>query len=593
MNKKTNNKFFTLFLIIFLLFVCNVKANITKRAYITATCNVRTGPGTQNNRLTSAYRGHIYNLVEDKVYKDTNNHKNCDGDWYQIYFNGVAKGYVCGDHVEVVSSYSEDGVEPVSDCEKEMSNLGFPSTYWGGLCQMKEKHPNWEFVPKVTNLKWQDVIESESPCGWNLIYGNAANEGFIDHTCKSYDSGYVGILPSGVAYYMDPRNFLSEATVFQFLSLNYDDRFKDNYVQGAKSIINGAMFYQYHLGLNTDLSVEINNVGKELNVSPIFTATRMFQELGSKDSLYNLYSGVYDGYNKEYYGYYNFYNFGVSDSCVQEYGTTFCGLDYAKKEFKDKNGNVTKKPWNSVQEAIKGGMDQIARHYVGNNQYTIYYQKFNVIGSNRFNHQYQTNIVGPSSESVTTFKAYENLGIINANFKFEIPLYLEMNATIDNSAGGAVDDKDNQSNPSSMAISTIITSSGYRYSSKYISNIAPGTDVNTIKSTIEAVGGNSTVTIMDKEGNEVKDGQIGTGYKVSIKNQDSTEILDVVIKGDTSGDGKIDALDLLQVQKNILGAYNLEGAYNAAGDTSGDGKIDALDLLQVQKSILGAYDINQ
>ena len=50
---------------------------------------------------------------------------------------------------------------------------------------------------------------------------------------------------------------------------------------------------------------------------------------------------------------------------------------------------------------------------------------------------------------------------------------------------------------------------------------------------------------------------------------------------------------LLQVQKNILGTYNLSGAYNLAGDTSGDGVINALDLAQVQKNILGTYNIVQ
>ena len=586
-------RYYFLILIIFLCFMSGVKADKTIRAYITSSCNVRTGPGTQNSRLTSAQRGHIYNLVDAKVYKDTNKHKDCTKDWYQIYFNGVSAGYVCEDHVELVESHSNDDVEPVTDCEKAMSDLGFPSSYWGGLCQIKTKHSNWDFVPKVTNLKWQDVIEAESPCGWNLIYGSKANEGFIDHTCKSYDSGYVGILPKGIAYYMDPRNFLSEATLFQFLSLKYDDRFKDNYVAGSKSILEGAMFYKYHLGLNNDLSVVINDVGQSLGVSPIFTSTRMLQELGSKDSLYNLYSGVYEGNDKEYYGYYNFYNFGVSDSCVQDMGTTLCGLKYAKREIKDNQGNVIKAPWNSVDAAVKGGMDQIAKYYVNNNQYTTYYQKFNIIGSNPFTHQYQTNIAGPSSESDITFKAYENLGIIDANFKFEIPIYLNMDATIDNTSGGAVEDTEEPAKPSSMPISTIVTSSGYRYSSKYIGNINPGTEVKVVKSSLEAVGGNNTIIVMDKNGNEVSEGIIGTGFKVSINNQSTTEVLDVVIKGDTSGDGKIDALDLLQVQKNILGTYNLEGAYKEAGETSGDGVINALDLLQVQKSILGTYSIVQ
>ena len=42
---------------------------------------------------------------------------------------------------------------------------------------------------------------------------------------------------------------------------------------------------------------------------------------------------------------------------------------------------------------------------------------------------------------------------------------------------------------------------------------------------------------------------------------------------------------------SILGSYELKSSYKLAGDTSGDGEINALDLLQVQKNILGSYEI--
>ncbi len=50
---------------------------------------------------------------------------------------------------------------------------------------------------------------------------------------------------------------------------------------------------------------------------------------------------------------------------------------------------------------------------------------------------------------------------------------------------------------------------------------------------------------------------------------------------------------MLQVQKSILGSYDLTEEQKKAGDASGDGKINALDLLQIQKSILGSYEIKQ
>ena len=58
-----------------------------------------------------------------------------------------------------------------------------------------------------------------------------------------------------------------------------------------------------------------------------------------------------------------------------------------------------------------------------------------------------------------------------------------------------------------------------------------------------------------------------------------------------SGDGKVNALDLLQMQKSILGQKSLNGSYSQAADVSGDGKVNALDLLQVQKNILGQKEL--
>ena len=559
----------------------------TARAYILDQgANVRTGPGTQNSRLTSLGKGSYYNLVEDRTYADTNNYYNCNSDWYQIYYNGTATGYVCGDHVEVVRSYSTDDVAPTTACEVEMSNLGFPSSYWGGLCNLKEKHPNWQFVPLKINYDWSYIIEEESACGTNLIYGSDANSGFIDSSCTAYDSGYVGITRTGVAYYMDPRNFLSDRFVFQFEALNYDNNFSSLYNSAVVSIINNADFYTYHLNKGTNLADLIVSSGSSLNVSPIFTASRILQELGNGTSLYNLYSGVYEGYNNAYYGYYNFFNFGVSDSCVQQYGTAYCGLSYAARE------NIN---WNSPSAAINGGISQIANNYIANNQNTGYLQKFNVNQSNPSaiaTHQYMTNVAAPSSESATTYKTYSDLGILESSFIFYIPVYNNMDATITNSPGGAVDTPDD-SKPSSLPISTIITSSGYKYQSGYISGIAVGSDVATLKSTIESVGGSSTVTVYNAAGSIVNSGTLATGFKVVVNNSSTVETLEVVIKGDTSGDGVINALDLLQVQKYILGTYNLTGVYAIAGETSGDGAINALDLLQVQKSILGTYNIVQ
>ena len=383
---------------------------------------------------------------------------------------------------------------------------------------------------------------------------------------------------------MDPRNSFTEKYLFQFLDQSYDKLLENDYPNAVETILNGTDFYAYHLNLGNNLK-DIVIGGSIDKASPIAIASKMRIELGVGTSLENLYKGVYDGYDKMYLDYYNFFNFGVSDSCVSQYGTTYCGLNYAYKS-----------GWKGLEVAIKGGINQFSGGYILKDQYTGYLQKFNVatkIEGALFGHQYMTNLAGAMSESSTAYNAYNKNNLLGLNLTFKIPVYNKMDATIINSGNGAVDNGDDKPAPSTIPISTIVTSSGYRYTSKYISNIAVGTDVSAVKSAIEAVGGNATVAILDAKENVKTSGVIATGDKVSINNQSETEVLEVIIKGDTSGDGVINALDLLQVQKNILGTYTLTGAYLEAADTSKDGVVNALDLLQVQKNILGTFEIEQ
>lgn len=580
---------YILCLILLVIFIDNVSAaSYTYRARILYNnTNLRPDPGgVDGTRLGLLDANDYYNLVSDKLYDDINNHKRCKGGWYNItYYTGV-DGYVCSDDIELIKSYSKDDETASTACEKEMAELGFPSSYWGGLCSLKEKHPTWQFQAVNTNLDWAYAILRESDCGVNYIHNKTYDQTFFDPTCTSTSpGGYIAPSQKALAYYMDPRNFFTEKYMFQFLDQAYDSNLDTIYLPAVLGMIEKADFYLYHKNLGTNLDEMIYNSGKAHAVSPIFIGARIANELGSGTSLYNLYSGIFqdEKYGTQYLGYYNFFNFGVTDSCVQENGTTYCGLNYAQK-----------KGWNSVENAINGGVSQLANSYIGKGQYTGYFQKYNVVPtvpSQIFAHQYMTNVAAPISESKQNYNAYSRKNLLESNFVFKVPVYLNMAETITNGNSGAVDEEE-KPKPSSIPIHTIVTSSGYRYQTGYISNILPGTDANTLKSALEAVSGGGSVIITNKNGEEIT-GILGTGNKVTINNLTTTEVLEVIIKGDTSGDGVINALDLLQVQKNILGTYNLEGAHNYAADTSKDGVINALDLLQIQKSILGTYTIEQ
>ena len=424
--------------------------------------NLRNNPGgTDNSRLGLLSKNDYYVLKDDKLYPDENNHNNCKGDWYYMtYYTGL-DGYVCSDDVELIVSYSTDDVEPATECEKALSEAGFPSSYWGGLCSLKEKHPSWNFQPIKIDMDWSYVVERESECTKNYIYKGVYDKTFLDETCTATSpGGYVAPSQTGVAYYMDPRNSFTEKYLFQFLDQSYDKLLEQNYPSAVETILSGAEFNNYHLNLGNNLK-DIIIGGSIDKASPIAIASKIRIELGVGTSLENLYKGVYDGYDNMYLDYYNFFNFGVTDNCVATSGATYCGLNYAYKF-----------GWKGVDAAIKGGINQFSGGYILKDQYTGYFQKFNVATKTEgalFGHQYMTNLAGAMSESGTAYNAYNKNNLLELNLTFKIPIFNKMDATIINSGNGAVDDGNDKPAPSTIPISTIVTSSGYRYTSKYIS----------------------------------------------------------------------------------------------------------------------------
>ena len=79
----------------------------------------------------------------------------------------------------------------------------------------------------------------------------------------------------------------------------------------------------------------------------------------------------------------------------------------------------------------------------------------------------------------------------------------------------------------------------------------------------------------------------------TITKSNKSKTYTIVLYGDLNGDSKVNALDLLKVQKHIIGSTKLSGSSLKSADTNKDGKINALDLLKIQKQILGVSVISQ
>ena len=99
--------------------------------------------------------------------------------------------------------------------------------------------------------------------------------------------------------------------------------------------------------------------------------------------------------------------------------------------------------------------------------------------------------------------------------------------------------------------------------------------------------------VVNAEGSAITSGTMSTGMKAVLYDSKGEKLSEyaVVIRGDTSGDGKINSADALAIQKHIVESRPLKNTYLDAADINGDGRVNSLDVLYVQKHIVGSYTI--
>ena len=127
--------------------------------------------------------------------------------------------------------------------------------------------------------------------------------------------------------------------------------------------------------------------------------------------------------------------------------------------------------------------------------------------------------------------------------------------------------------------------------------------VNNIKSYISTI---YEIQIENYKGEKLENNQlVGTGSKIKIiKNtnlnkelDNNTEIISeytVLLYGDINGDGKINSVDLLVLQRDILEIQEVDNIFKKAGNINKNGKKPtSVDLLLIQRHILGLQTIIQ
>lgn len=532
----------------------------------------------------------------------------------------------------------------------------FPESYQKKLAYLKYLHPNWQFKAYYTGVDWSELTSSsaENQCLKNTV----SKENFIDPSAlcicgRSGDVGYYCASAKMVNYYLDPRNFMGEAMIFQFLDLANGSGVTRSVVESATS---GTYLSQY-----VD---DIMSAAQEAQINPLHIVATIFQELGRTGTPRAI-SGTVPGYE----GLYNFYNYGATDGA----GAVERGLDMARQC-----------GWTSPRYALIDGAKRVlANDYISVGQTTKYFYKFDVVGNEIlteaagkrtyalkyfYGHQYMTNLRDPSSQAGSLYDIYADSQILDENLTFTIPVYNNM--------------------PDSVAVPTTVSASSDRlyyinslkkYGIAFRSSAGGASMGHLYKDTVvevlgtegswsrvrfyratsynagnkmwnsETVEGYVSTEYLASVNSDIPDYRdrvnMGTGdnpgqvvgnadFKVDgnyivmtpattaksikeknasaiIKKNDGTDISNtdenlatgmsiaidgktyVAVKlGDANCDGTINSADLLRIQKYLLGVIDLQSdAIKKAADANKDEIINSADLLKIQKYLLNVSDI--
>lgn len=518
----------------------------------------------------------------------------------------------------------------------------FPASYQEVLKKLVNDtgHKNWKFKAFYTDIDWTELTSgnNENKCLRNTIINSSPSSWKC--TCgRGGDYGYVCASGAIVNYYLDPRNFLSETTIFQFLDLSNSSPASLDQIKKAVSgtylagSVNGESYAQI-----------IYDAAKESGENALSIIVKIFQELGKGTSL----PGMISGNNSQYPGVYNFFNYGASDGA----GNIARGLDYAKRA-----------GWTTPRKALIEGAKLISDSYIKAGQNTKYTFKFDIIndsGTGMYWHQYATNVQDPSGQAKLLFDKYLNNGWLNNELTFIIPVYKNMPAYVKlpsklTTSSGTLyyissnySDVTLRSQPSANSAqktmlrrNTPVVMLAYNCNNGwskvkledgtegYVSN-AYLTKVNTSKDTYKVPSqpsstpnnnnsnnnnNNSTkfeegknfkldgdyllvesgtklsdvkakqkVTACTKDGKEVaNDTKMATGTSIKINDK----IYTTVMFGDLTKDGKLDTADLLKLQKHLLKITPItDQKLIKAIDLNKDSKLDTADLLKLQKHLL-------
>lgn len=384
--------------------------------------NIRDGVGTSETNVIGSLGSGVTVVITDEAYAT-------DGVlWYQIKY-GSGIGYVSSAFIKDVKD-KVDYTEGV-DFEEYMNVQGFPESYKASLRELHEKYPKWVFIADHLDYEWEDALLNQSKVGRSLITKDAISSwksldtGSYDwnnSTWYTFDGGkWCAASKELVAYYMDPRNFLDDTHIWMFEKLSYQMDFQtiellENILKGSFMEAGTNLLINDATGLESNYADILMLAAEKSGVSPFHLAASILVEQGNQGT-----GGCISGTIQGYEGYYNYYNWKAYAHSGRNPVTN--GLIYASG-----TDEAYMRPWNTRYKSIIGGAVMLGDGYINIGQDTLYYKKFDYVGT-PYTHQYMTHVRAPEIEAEKTAKAYTTEVKENTSIVFKIPVFKNMPET--------------------------------------------------------------------------------------------------------------------------------------------------------------------
>ena len=511
---------------------------------------------------------------------------------------------------------------------------------------------NIEYYDTYRNIKGRSLTQGND--GYKSTDSWAYN--YYTNKFTGFSGGYwYAANKQTVIYYLNSLNFINEQDIFMFSMLNYSDN--NYTVTGIENILKNSFMYNTTCpGSNKKYSEVIIEAANQNGVNAYFLAARMKQEQGTtKGALvsgkYKGYENYYNYFNIQANGsttaevIKSGLNYAKSQGWDSEYKAIIGGAKFVGKGYIDDGQNTlylqkwdaTGTCWGNHQymqniQAPKSEASMMYNAYKTKNDYKngnyIFYitvwkeQTTTTTLPNKGNPNNYLKEITVNGEKIKEFDGKNEIYTYNTststnkvllsantvantstfyinNIKGSREVTLDSNNNLFEikvvAANGSTKTYKltiNRNDSVPLTSGQIIGNAGYKTDGTYISGFNVGINANDAKNHLQKQSSLSNIKVTDINSNE-KTSALATGDKIIVTSANKTDAYQVVIYGDSNGDGKISSLDYVKVKNYIMGSKSITGPYKEASDANRDGTIDARDYVKIKNSIMGISKISQ